>query len=209
MINQYLLEISLLIVPVLMAVTFHEVAHGYVAYLCGDMTAKYAGRLTLNPLKHLDLIGSIVFLATRMIGWAKPVPINPSNFRNPLRDTMLVSIAGPLTNFALAIISAILSKILSIISIHSSFIFYKILMPIAIILKLSVQINVAFGFFNLIPIPPLDGSKILMGILPANWRYKYLQLEPFGFILILILVFTNVFQYTLWPVVNFVIRILL
>jgi Zn-dependent protease len=209
MINQYLLEISLLIVPVLMAVTFHEVAHGYVAYLCGDMTAKYAGRLTLNPLKHLDLIGSIVFLATRMIGWAKPVPINPSNFRNPLRDTMLVSIAGPLTNFALAIISAILFKILSIIPIHSSFIFYKILMPIAIILKLSVQINVAFGFFNLIPIPPLDGSKILMGILPANWRYKYLQLEPFGFILILILVFTNVFQYTLWPVVNFVIRILL
>ena len=209
MINQYLIEISLLIVPVLVAVTFHEVAHGYVAYLCGDMTAKLEGRLTLNPIKHLDLIGSIVFLLTRMIGWAKPVPINPANFRNPLKDTMLVSLAGPATNFIIAIISAILLKIIANIPVSSSFIFYKILMPVALIIKLSVQINVAFGFFNLIPIPPLDGSKILMGILPANLRYRYLQLEPFGFIIILILVFTNVLQYTLWPVVNFVLKVLI
>lgn len=209
MINQYLLEISLLIVPVLLAVTFHEVAHGYVAYLCGDMTAKLAGRLTLNPIKHLDLIGSIVFLATRMIGWAKPVPIDPSNFRRPLRDLMLVSVAGPATNFALAIVSAILFKLVSMLPINSAFIFYKILMPVAIILKLSVQINIAFGFFNLIPIPPLDGSKILMSILPQGLRLKYLQLEPFGFVIILILVFTNAFQYTLWPVVNFCINLLL
>ncbi len=209
MINQYLLEISLLIVPVLMAVTFHEVAHGYVAYLCGDMTAKMEGRLTLNPVKHLDLVGSIVFLVTRMIGWAKPVPINPANFRNPLKDTMLVSLAGPVTNFILAVISAILLKLVSNIPVSSSFLFYKILVPIILILKLSVQINVAFGFFNLIPIPPLDGSKILMGILPANWRYKYLQLEPFGFIIILVLVFTNVLQYTLWPLVNFFLKLLM
>jgi Zn-dependent protease len=209
MINQYLVEISLLIIPVLVAVTFHEVAHGYVAYLCGDMTAKMEGRLTLNPLKHLDLVGSIVFLLTRMIGWAKPVPINPANFRNPLKDTMLVSIAGPATNFAIAIISALILKGLGYIPVSSSFVFYKILMPFALIVKLSVQINVAFGFFNLIPIPPLDGSKILMGILPANLRYRYLQLEPFGFIIILILVFTNALQYTLWPMVNFVLKILL
>ena len=209
MINQYLIEISLLIVPVLIAVTFHEVAHGYVAYLCGDMTAKLEGRLTLNPIKHLDPVGSIVFLLTRMIGWAKPVPINPANFRNPLKDTMLVSLAGPATNFIIAIISALLLKLISNIPVSSSFVFYKILMPVALIVKLSVQINVAFGFFNLIPIPPLDGSKILMGLLPSNLRYRYLQLEPFGFIIILILVFTNILQYTLWPVVNFVLKVLI
>ncbi len=209
MINQYLIEISLLIVPVLVAVTFHEVAHGYVAYLCGDMTAKLEGRLTLNPIKHLDPVGSIVFLLTRMIGWAKPVPINPANFRNPLKDTMLVSLAGPATNFIIAIISALLLKLISNIPVSSSFVFYKILMPVALIVKLSVQINVAFGFFNLIPIPPLDGSKILMGLLPSNLRYRYLQLEPFGFIIILILVFTNILQYTLWPVVNFVLKVLI
>ena len=125
MFHQYLLEISLLLVPVLMAVTFHEVAHGYVAYLCGDMTAKYAGRLTLNPIKHLDLVGSIVFIATRMIGWAKPVPINPSNFRNPNRDIMLVALAGPATNIILAVLSAVLLKIITYIPVQSPFVFNK------------------------------------------------------------------------------------
>jgi Zn-dependent protease len=209
MINQYLIEISLLIVPVLLAVTFHEVAHGYTAYLCGDMTAKYAGRLTLNPIKHLDLMGSIVFLATRMIGWAKPVPINPMYFKNPKRDIMLVSLAGPATNFLLAIISAILLKIISNIPISSTFIFYKVMVPLSIMIKLSIQINVAFGFFNLIPIPPLDGSKVLVGLLPSNLGHKFLKIEPYGFIIILLLVFTNAFQYILWPVVNFVLRFLM
>ncbi len=209
MINQYIIEMSLLIVPILLAVTFHEVAHGYVAYLCGDMTAKYAGRLTLNPIKHLDLVGSLVFLFTRMIGWAKPVPINPNYFKNPRRDIILVSLAGPATNFILAIISAIILKIISNIPVTSTFIFYKVLVPFSIIVKLSIQINVAFGFFNLIPIPPLDGSKILMGLLPPDLSYKFAQIEPYGFVIILLLVFTNVFQYTLWPLVNFVLHILM
>ena len=209
MINQYIIEMSLLIVPILLAVTFHEVAHGYVAYLCGDMTAKYAGRLTLNPIKHLDLVGSLVFLFTRMIGWAKPVPINPNYFRNPRRDIILVSLAGPATNFLLAIISAILLKIISNIPVSSTFIFYKVLIPFSIIIKLSIQINVAFGFFNLIPIPPLDGSKILMGLLPPDLSYQFSRIEPYGFVIILILVFTNAFQYTLWPLVNFVLNILM
>ncbi len=209
MIHQYLVEISLLLVPVLLAVTFHEVAHGYVAYLCGDMTAKYAGRLTLNPIKHLDLVGSIVFILTRMIGWAKPVPINPANFRNPNRDIMLVAIAGPATNIALAVISAIILKIITNIPVSSPFVFNKILVPIVLIIKISVQINIAFAFFNLIPIPPLDGSKILMGLLPYKLSYQYSKLEPYGFILILILVFTNAFQYTLWPIVNFFLKILM
>ena len=209
MINQYIMEMALLIVPVLLAVTFHEAAHGYVAYLCGDMTAKYAGRLTLNPIKHLDLIGSLVFIFTRMIGWAKPVPINPLYFKNPKRDIMLVSLAGPATNFVLAIISAIILKLISNIPISSTFVFYKIMVPFSIIIKLSIQINIAFAFFNLIPIPPLDGSKILMGLLPDKLSYKFAQIEPYGFVIILLLVFTNAFQYTLWPIVHLVLNILI
>ncbi len=209
MIAQYLTEISLLLIPVLVAVTIHETAHGYAAYFSGDMTPKYAGRLSLNPLKHLDPVGSIVFLITRMIGWAKPVPINPNNFKNLKRDTVIVSLAGPLSNMALAVIFAFLLKGLTLFPIGSTFIYYKIMVPIAIICKLAVQINIAFALFNLIPIPPLDGSKVLYEILPYNLAFQYQKLEPYGFIIILVLLIANVFDYTLWPIVRFFTGVLL
>ena len=201
MIENYIREIALLIFPVLVAVVFHELAHGYVAYLCGDPTAKNAGRLTLNPLKHLDPIGTIVFLVTRMIGWAKPVPINPLYFRNFKRDLLLVSIAGPATNFLIAFVGGIALKILYGISINNAFLYYKILLPLAIILKFTVQINIALCFFNLLPIPPLDGSKILMAVLPENLNRYYSYLEPFGFVIILILLFTNILDKILIPLI--------
>ncbi len=201
MIENYIREISLLIFPVLVAVVFHELAHGYVAYLCGDPTAKNAGRLTLNPLKHLDPIGTIVFLVTRMIGWAKPVPINPFYFKNYRRDLVFVSIAGPATNFLIAFVAGIVLKILYGVHVNNAFIYYKILLPLAIILKFTVQINIALCFFNLLPIPPLDGSKILMAILPENLNRYYSYLEPFGFVIILILLFTNMLDKILIPLI--------
>ena len=201
MIENYIREIALLIFPVLVAVVFHELAHGYVAYLCGDPTAKNAGRLTLNPLKHLDPIGTIVFLVTRMIGWAKPVPINPLYFRNYRRDLVFVSVAGPFTNFLIAFVAGIVLKILYGVHVNNAFIYYKILLPLAIILKFTVQINIALCFFNLLPIPPLDGSKILMAILPENLNRYYSYLEPFGFVIILILLFTNILDKILIPLI--------
>ncbi len=202
MISQYISEIALLIFPVLVAVTFHELAHGYVAYLCGDPTAKMAGRLTLNPIKHLDPIGALVFIITRMIGWAKPVPINPLYFKNFRRDLFLVSLAGPGANFLIAFFSGLSLKFLYGITTTNPFIYYKILVPLAIILKLTVQINIALAFFNLIPIPPLDGSKILMSILPEKFNKYFAYLEPFGFIIILALVFTNILDKVLIPLIK-------
>jgi len=201
MIENYIRDIALLIFPVLVAVVFHELAHGYVAYLCGDPTAKNAGRLTLNPLKHLDPIGALVFIITRMIGWAKPVPINPLYFKNYRRDLFLVSIAGPFTNFLIAIIAGFILKFLFTLSINSSFLYYKILLPLALILKFTVQINIALCFFNLLPIPPLDGSKILISILPENLNRLYSYLEPFGFVIIIILLVTNVLDKILLPLI--------
>ena len=201
MIENYIREIALLAFPVLVAVVFHELAHGYVAYLCGDPTAKNAGRLTLNPLKHLDPVGTIVFLVTRMIGWAKPVPINPIYFKNFKRDLILVSLAGPATNFLIAFIAGLALKILYGIPASNNFVYYKILLPLAIILKFTVQINIALCFFNLLPVPPLDGSKILMVILPENLNRYYSYLEPFGFVIILILLFTNVLDKILIPII--------
>ena len=201
MIANYIREIALLAFPVLVAVVFHELAHGYVAYLCGDPTAKNAGRLTINPLKHLDPVGTIVFLVTRMIGWAKPVPINPLYFRNFKRDLFLVSLAGPFTNFLIAFLAGMLLKILYGIQIHSAFLYFKIMLPLAIIMKYTVQINIALCFFNLLPVPPLDGSKILMVMLPENLNRYYSYLEPFGFVIILILLFTNILDRILIPII--------
>ena len=201
MIENYIREIALLAFPVLVAVVFHELAHGYVAYLCGDPTAKNAGRLTLNPLKHLDPVGTIVFLVTRMIGWAKPVPINPLYFKNFKRDLILVSLAGPATNFLIAFIAGFILKILYGIPASNNFVYYKVLLPLAIILKFTVQLNIALCFFNLLPVPPLDGSKILMSILPENLNRYYSYLEPFGFVIILILLFTNILDKILIPII--------
>ncbi len=208
MFQQYITEITLLIFPVLSAVTFHELAHGYVAYLCGDPTAKNEGRLTLNPIKHLDPIGTIVFIVTRMIGWAKPVPINPAYFKNFKRDLFLVSLAGPFMNFILAFLAGIILKFIAHLHITNPFFYYKILLPFAIIMKLTVQINVALAFFNLLPVPPLDGSKILMTVLPENLNRYYAYLEPFGFIIILILVFTNTLDKILIPIISIFTHIL-
>lgn len=194
-------EIALLTIPLLIAVTFHEIAHGWVADRLGDPTARYAGRLTLNPIKHLDLIGTLVFVFTRMIGWAKPVPVNPYNLRNPRRDMMLVSIAGPGANFAIAVISAFLYNILISIRVSPEGFWGAILIPLALMLRYCVVLNIGLGVFNLIPVPPLDGSKILMGILPYKHAVAFSRIEPYGFIILLGLIFFGITGYIIYPII--------
>jgi Zn-dependent protease len=153
---------------ILIALTFHEFAHGWVALKLGDSTASDEGRLTLNPVSHLDIFGTIMLLLGPF-GWAKPVPVNPRNFINPKRDLLLVSLAGPVSNIILALLfgysmRVVMSYYPSLLSEHLNY-----------FLQLSILINIGIAFFNLIPIPPLDGSKILMGLLPNSWIPGYLE----------------------------------
>ena len=203
--HEIIQQIAIMAVPVLMAVTFHEVAHGYVADFFGDHTARDAGRLTLNPLKHLDLFGTAVFFITRIIGWAKPVPINPNNLANPRQNMLWIAAAGPAANLALAVISAIIYHLLTFVpmSFMGPLIVSKVILPLTMMVKVSVIINLALGFFNLIPIPPLDGSKILSNLLPPRPSMLMARIEPYGFIILMLLVFSNAINLFIIPVISF------
>lgn len=172
----------------IMSVVVHEVSHGYTASVLGDQTARYAGRLTLNPLKHLDPIGSVVVplvlivLNTSFIfGWAKPVPINPYNFRNGRGGELIVSLAGPLSNIALAVLFGLLIRLSSVYGL-----FPDSFLSIAVTV---VLINLVLAIFNLIPIPPLDGSKVLFSLLPLHLQNVRLFLERYALFLVIFFVF--------------------
>ncbi|MRR57408.1 MAG: site-2 protease family protein [Deltaproteobacteria bacterium] len=208
--ENFLLKLSIMLVPALLAITCHEVSHGYVAYRFGDNTARSLGRLTLNPLKHLDIIGTLmVFLVG--IGWAKPVPVDFRNLRNPKRDMIWVAAAGPITNFLLAALSALaLRSIMFLEQQYASVLaISSFLEPITLMLGFSVYINLLLCLFNLIPVPPLDGGRVLVGILPQRQAAAYSRIEPYGMILIIVLVFfTNIFSYVLSPMLDVGIRLL-
>ncbi|CCO23966.1 site-2 protease family protein [Maridesulfovibrio hydrothermalis] len=196
-------EISILALPFLLAITCHEASHGFAAYLLGDPTAKQAGRLTLNPLKHLDPMGTLALILTRMIGWAKPVPVNPSYFKNPQRDMMLVALAGPAANMALAIMFSIVVKIIFSMDINGlSPLMLRILEPTVKIANAGVVINLALCFFNLLPIPPLDGSKIIAGFLPRRAAYQYMSFR-YGFIIVILLAMLGILGKIISPVIGF------
>lgn len=197
--EDYLLILSLLAVPILLAVTVHELAHGWVADKLGDPTARLAGRLTLNPFKHLDPIGTLVFVITRMVGWAKPVPVNPYNLRNPQRDMIWVAAAGPAANILLASGFAL---IYHIFNNWLDFSVGPVTTPVVAVAQLGVYINLGLATFNILPIPPLDGSNILMGILPRDLAIQYERITPYGFIILLILIFTNLVSTVLFPIIN-------
>ncbi|BCO07760.1 site-2 protease family protein [Desulfolithobacter dissulfuricans] len=203
-INHTIQQLIILAPPFLFALTFHELAHGYVAYNLGDPTARNAGRLTLNPLKHLDPLGVIAFIIMK-IGWAKPVPVNPSYFKDPRKGMLLVALAGPGANLLLAVASAILAKILIMMPILPMF----VLRPLAGMLVASVWINIMLAVFNCLPIPPLDGSKILMGVLPEDLARSYARLEPFGFILLLVLFYIGIIPRIIMPIIRFANNLLL
>jgi Zn-dependent protease len=208
--NNIILQIIILAPPILLALTVHEFAHGYVAYRFGDPTARDQGRLTLNPLKHLDPFGTIAFFIIH-IGWAKPVPVNPGYFKNPRKDMLWVALAGPAVNLVLAVASAICVKIIWFIasSIPYSSMAEAIIVPLNEVLMASVWINLVLCIFNFIPIPPLDGSKILMGVLPPDMARSYASVERYGFVIILVLAFTGILSKMIMPVIAFARNILL
>lgn len=181
-----ILSLILSIPGLLIALTFHEFAHGYAAYLMGDNTARYSGRLSLNPLDHLDIWGTLCLLFFHF-GWAKPVPINPANFREQKKGIIIVSLAGPFANFLLAFVCAVVCKILVRFTNSSeiAMFFYQIFVYAEVM-------NVGLMVFNLIPIPPLDGSKVLMEFLPPRARYEMYRIERYSGIVLLVLVWTRV-----------------
>jgi len=197
-----LLKLSIMLVPGLMAITCHEVSHGYIAYLRGDNTAKGLGRLTLNPLKHLDIIGTLMVFIIG-IGWAKPVPVNFNNLNNPKRDMIWVAAAGPITNMLLASVSAVLLRLL--VSLGSSRAgnvqFAVFLEPIILMLAFSVYINLVLAIFNLVPVPPLDGGRVMVGLLPYRQSVAYAGIERYGMIAIILVVlfFPAILSYVIAP----------
>ncbi|WP_457572365.1 site-2 protease family protein [Desulfovulcanus sp.] len=202
-------ELAIFSVPLLLGITCHEVAHGYVAYLLGDPTAKNAGRLTLNPLKHLDPVGTLVLILTRRIGWAKPVPINPSYFKDIRQGILLVSLAGPAANFVLAILFFLLFKLVNfLIPFSSAQVNQVFFAPLGLIFSAGTMVNIILAVFNLFPIPPLDGSKIIASFLPSSIAAKYMRLEKFGFLILIILVFTGVLHKVFNVIVTFIYNLL-
>ncbi|NLO57757.1 MAG: site-2 protease family protein [Synergistaceae bacterium] len=195
-----LADLLLSVPAVLWAITFHEFCHGYMAYVLGDPTAKRMGRLSLNPLHHLDPVGALMLLFFRF-GWAKPVPVDPRYFKNPRRDMVLVSAAGVTGNFLTAFVFGMLARFfpqtfLAIPALRQ-FIF------------LMIVINIGLAVFNLIPIPPLDGSKLLYPLLPPFLLEKYFWLERYGFFVLMILLALGVVQAIMGPVVMFFLRLIL
>lgn len=185
---------------ILLALSVHEFAHGYVAYRLGDMTPKHQGRLTLNPLAHLDLIGTLMLIFAHF-GWAKPVMVNPNSFRgNRQRGMLYVALAGPLSNVLVALIAAILYNLL--IKYNVSY-FWILLVQYLIIIDVSLAV------FNLIPVPPLDGSKILAGLLPYSMHHLIYQLEAYGPFILILLLITNVISVILHPLVNGLLNIIM
>lgn len=199
--ENFLLKLSIMLVPGLMAITCHEVSHGFIANRLGDPTARSLGRLTLNPLKHLDIIGTLMVIIVG-IGWAKPVPVNFGNLRNPKRDMIWVAAAGPLTNTILAALSAALLRLLTNLSAplsDGSWLQFFI-DPVVQMLAFSVYINLLLAIFNLIPLPPLDGGRVLVGLLPYRQAAALARIEPYGMIIIIALVFfTDLFSHIILP----------
>ena len=192
--------------PILLALTFHEYAHAYVANRFGDDTAKQSGRLSLNPLRHLDPLGTIMIFLVHF-GWAKPVPVNPYRLKNPKKDMLWISAAGPLANMVLALGSGILLRLL--VASGGKPDHYSFMGLLIYVVFMSLQINLALAVFNILPIAPLDGSKILSGLLPAEFGKMFYYLERYGpFILLGLIIFgsvtgVSVLGAIIWPFVKF------
>ncbi len=196
-------KIAIYALPVIFAITVHEAAHGYAAKHFGDMTAFNAGRITLNPLKHIDLFGTIilpaltVMLGGILFGWAKPVPVDFRRLRNPKKDMLWVAAAGPASNFVMAIFWALVMKF----SVNAPEAF---VLPMALMAKAGVTINIVLMVLNLLPLPPLDGGRIAVSLLPMNLARPFAQIERYGFIILIILLFSGVLGRILEPLINLV-----
>lgn len=209
--ENFLFKLSVMLVPGMLAIVCHEVSHGVVALRFGDPTARMLGRLTLNPLKHIDIIGTLMIFFVG-IGWAKPVPVTFENLRNPKRDMIWVAAAGPVTNILLAFVSAFLLRGLVVIdnaAVAPGSPLSMLVDPVALMLAFSVYINLLLAIFNMIPVPPLDGGRVLVGLLPHRQAAAWARIEPYGMVIIIVLVFfTNIFSYVISPILNLGVQVL-
>lgn len=198
--NHFLLSLGIF----LLSVAIHEYAHGLVAFWFGDKTAQYEGRLTLNPLAHIDLFGTIILPILLLIshspfifGWAKPVPINYWGLRKPKRDIIWVGLAGPLANIIVAVVLSLIIKL-------------NLSLPLFLLMLIvqAIVVNLILAIFNLLPIPPLDGSRVAIGILPEKIAKYYSHIEPYGILILIGLLYFNLIDYIVWPIVNIFLNIL-
>jgi Zn-dependent protease len=204
-INQIVQTVAIYALPVLFAITLHEAAHGYVARHFGDMTAYAQGRISLNPARHFDWLGTFVIPIVILVlssgkflfGWAKPVPVNYSALRSPRRDMLWVAAAGPASNLAMAIGWALLLKIALVVPVN------MFTEPMLEMGKAGIQVNLIFAFLNLLPILPLDGGRIVASLLPTRMAWGYAKLEPWGFPILLGLMFMGAFNVILAPMIAF------
>ncbi len=200
--QQILYTIAIWAVPVLFAITLHEAAHGWVANKLGDPTARQLGRITMNPIKHIDPVGTIavplvlVMLSGFIIGWAKPVPVDMRHFKQPLLDMALVALAGPASNFLMACGWALMITLSTTVLVDTPFAVYLLQMG-----KAGMTINLILMVLNLIPIPPLDGGRVVAGVLPKQMAWSYMRIEPYGMWIILALLVSGVLGRILWPLV--------
>ncbi|MGH8737339.1 MAG: site-2 protease family protein [Burkholderiales bacterium] len=203
-VNQLVQTIAIFALPVILAITLHEAAHGYVARHFGDMTAYAQGRVSLNPLRHIDLVGTIVvpllmLLVSRgvfLFGWAKPVPVNYSALRNPKQHMAWVAAAGPVANLAMSLAWAVPLKMALVLPPN------PFTVPMAAMARAGILINLVFMFLNLLPILPLDGGRIVASLLPARASWRYAKLEPWGLPILLLMLVTHVLDFVLGPLVN-------
>lgn len=209
------LEIVIQVVVLLFAVSVHESAHGWMALRCGDPTARDLGRITLNPVKHLDLFGSLLvpallaFSGAPVFGWAKPVPVSLRGVRNPRRANLLVSAAGPISNFAVALLGGVAFFVLRALAPAGPELHTSLFYPLLLVALFTVGVNVSLGLFNLIPIPPLDGFGVVESFAPARWIHGVMWVRRYGFILLVVAIFTGGLSAVLGPPQRFLFQLLL
>jgi len=200
-------KIAIYALPVIFAITAHEAAHGYVARYFGDLTADKAGRITLNPLKHIDLFGTIllpamtIFLGGILFGWAKPVPVDFGKLRHPKKDMLWVAAAGPAANLIMAVFWLFVVKFSTTLPENMG-------LPLDLMGKAGIGINVVLMVLNLLPLPPLDGGRIAVSLLPNHLAAKFAQLERYGFVILIVLLFTGILNSILGPLISLVYALL-